>query len=183
MEEKGKMIDDLRIRVVAFRDYYVDGDNAMRTSPFFRLPQEKEQFATFVNPLQADGGGDEPENSLEALALAMQSDWAKSGDKRRQIIVMWTDASAHPLEKNASAKPGNYPKALPQDFDELTDMWEGQSHMRMAAKRLIIYAPDAYAWTDIATHWNNTLHQTSKSGEGLSDVDYRTILDAIANSV
>jgi hypothetical protein len=183
MEEKEKKIDELRIRVIAFRDYYVDGDHAMRTSPFFRLPQEQEQFAAFVNPLQADGGGDDPENSLEALALAMQSDWAKSGDRRRQIIVMWTDNSAHPLEKNAGGKPGNYPTDLPQNFDDLTDMCEGQRYMSMAAKRLIIYAPDAYAWTDIANYWNNTLHYPSKAGDGLSNLDYRTILDAIANSV
>lgn len=183
MEEKGKVIDDLRIRVVAFRDYYDDADSAMRLSPFFRLPQDKEQFAAFVNSLQADKGGDEPENSLEALALAMQSEWARSGDKRRQIIIMWTDASAHSLEKNAGAKPGNYPRDLPHNFDELTDMWEGQSYMNGPAKRLIIYAPDAYAWTDIANYWENTLHYPSKAGAGLAEHDYQTIVNTVSESV
>jgi hypothetical protein len=120
--EKDKMIDELRGRVIAFRDYYVDGDKAMLESPFFRLPGEQERFAAFVRPLQADGGGDEPETGLEALALAIQSAWSKSGDKRRQLIVMWTDASVHKLEKNAEAKPSNYPQDLPKNFDELTDV-------------------------------------------------------------
>lgn len=183
MSEKAKVVDNLRVKVIAFRDYYVDGENSMIESPFFALPQKAEDFATFVSPLTADGGGDEPETGLEALALAIKSDWSKSGDRRRQIIVIWTDASAHPLETNTESKPSNYPANLPKNFDELTDLWEGQHHMSMAAKRIIIYAPDAHGWTDIATHWNNSIHYPSKAGDGLSEVDYQTILDAIANSV
>lgn len=183
MAEKDKTIDELRVRAIVFRDYYVDGSNAMQESPFFTLPADKERFAEFVRPLKADGGGDEPETGLEALALAMRSAWAKSGDKRRQLIVLWTDTSAHPLDRNATAKPPGYPQDLPQIFDDLTDWWEGQYHMSATAKRLILYAPDAYAWTDIANYWSNTIHYPSTAGDGLSEVDYQTILDAIANSV
>lgn len=183
MRQKSKHIDKLRVKVIAFRDYYVDGDMAMQISPFFTLPEEKADFQTFVSRIQADGGGDEPENGLEALALAIQSDWSKEGDKRRQIIVLWTDASTHPLELKADSKPQNYPIAqIPKNFDELTDLWDGQT-MNRAAKRLILYSPDAYAWTDIANHWENTIQYPSKAGEGLSEIDYQTILDAIANSV
>lgn len=183
MRQKSKHIDKLRVKVIAFRDYYVDGDMAMQISPFFTLPEQKADFQTFVNRIQADGGGDEPENGLEALALAIQSDWSKEGDKRRQIIVLWTDASTHPLEFKADSKPQNYPIAqIPKNFDDLTDLWDGQT-MNRAAKRLILYSPDAYAWTDIANHWENTIQYPSKAGEGLSEIDYQTILDAIANSV
>ncbi|MCS6794434.1 MAG: vWA domain-containing protein [Raineya sp.] len=183
MRQKSKHIDKLRVKVIAFRDYYVDGDMAMQISPFFTLPAEKSEFQDFVNRIQADGGGDEPENGLEALALAIQSDWSREGDKRRQIIVLWTDASTHPLELKADSKPQNYPTAyMPKNFDELTDLWDSQA-MNRAAKRLILYSPDAYAWTDIANHWENTIQYPSKAGEGLSEIDYQTILDAIANSV
>lgn len=183
MAEKSKNIDTLRLKVVVFRDYYADGDQAMKESPFFTLPDNKDAFSAFVNSITADGGGDEPENGLEALALAIKSDWSKSGDKRRQIIVVWTDASAHDLEKNSGAKPGNYSVNLPANLDELTDDWEGQSYMSQTAKRLIIYAPDAYPWTDIANNWENVIHYSSKAGDGLADVDYQEILSAIASSV
>ncbi len=183
MKQKSKHIDKLRVKVIAFRDYYVDGHMAMQISPFFNLPEEKADFQTFVSSIQADGGGDEPENGLEALALAIQSDWSKEGDKRRQIIVLWTDASTHPLEFKEDSKPQNYPTTqIPKNFDDLTDLWDGQT-MNRAAKRLILYSPDAYAWTDIANHWENTIQYPSKAGEGLSEIDYQTILDAIANSV
>jgi hypothetical protein len=183
MESKSKSIDTLRVRVIAYRDYYNDGDKAMLASPFFTLPDEKEDFADFINDVEADGGGDEPECGLEALALAIKSEWNKTGDKRRQIIVIWTDASTHPLEKNAGSKPSNYPTNMAKDLNELTDWWEGQYEMSKAAKRLIIYSPDAYAWSDIATNWTNTIQYPSKAGNGLEEHEYQAILDAIAASV
>ena len=183
MEEKGKSIHRLRVKVIPYRDYYCDGDKSMSESAFFVLPGEASEFASFVNGIKADGGGDEPENGLEAIALAMNSAWEK-GDKFRQIVVVWTDASAHPLEKNAGSKPSNYPTDIPKNFDELTDLWEEQGGpMNASAKRLIIYSPDAYPWTDISTHWENTIHYASKAGEGMAEVDYESIIDAVANSV
>lgn len=182
MKLKDKSIDTLRVRVISYRDYYYDGEESMFTSDFFTLPEDKDTFANFINTIKAEGGGHEPECGLEALALAIHSDWNKTGDKKRQIIVVWTDASTHPLEKNENSKPVNYPQSIPSNFDDLTDLWDGQfiSH---AAKRLIVYAPDAYAWTDIANHWENTIQYPSKAGDGLNEVDYQTILDAIASSV
>ena len=184
MREKNKHVDQLRIRVVAFRDFYADGpEEALQDSRFFGLPDQSGGFASFVGDLVATGGGDEPETALEALAEAMRSPWATGASKRRQVIVLWTDASAHPLEKDADHKPDGYPAGAPADFDALTDMWEGQDYMDANAKRLIMYAPDAYAWTDIANSWENAMHYPSKAGAGLTDVDYRTILDSICASI
>lgn len=183
LKEKDRLVDTLRVRVIAFRDFYADGDKSLRTSPFFTLPQDKEGFSAFVKTLEPDGGGDEPETSLEALAIAIKSDWLKGDSKQRQVIVMWTDASAHPLEKNDNSKPSHYPADMPKNFDDLTDWWEGQSYLSNKAKRLILYAPDAYPWTDISNHWNNCVHYPSKAGAGLEEMDYVKIVDTIANSV
>jgi hypothetical protein len=182
MARKDKSIDALRVKVIVYRDYYYDGDESMHQSDFFALPQEKEAFREFVSKIKAEGGGYEPECGLEAISLAIRSDWNKSGDKKRQIIIVWTDASTHPLEKDEGKKPSNYPTNIPNNFDELTDLWDGQ-FMGHSAKRLIIYSPDAYAWTDIANHWDNAIQYPSKAGDGLNEVDYHTILDAIASSV
>lgn len=182
MKQKEKAIDTLRVKVISYRDYYYDGDESMLESSFFELPDQNNLFQSFIEDIKAEGGGYEPECGLEALSLAIRSPWNRSGDKKRQIIVVWTDASTHPLEKEQNNKPANYPQHMPDDFDGLTDLWEGQ-FMGRSAKRLIIYAPDAYAWTDMANHWDNTIQYPSKAGEGLSEIDYQTILDAIASSV
>jgi len=143
MKEKSKFVDQLRVRVIAFRDFYHDPPElALVASQFFVMPDQETDFASFVRRITADGGGDEPENGLEALAEAIRSPWATGAVKRRQVIVVWTDASTHQLEKNAGSKPRGYPTDAPADLNALTDMWEGQGYVDQSAKRLIIYAPD-----------------------------------------
>lgn len=177
----GKIINTFRIRVIAFRDFYED-ENPLVSSPFFELPGKSSEFRKFVTEIQATGGGDAPETGLEALATAMQSTWQSAGSKRRQIIVVFTDAPAHPLEK--SGKKSNYPKNMPKNLDVLTDMWEGQTAlMHSTYKRLILFAPDAYPWSQIGESWELTIHHTAQAGSGLSESDYNTILAAIANSI
>jgi hypothetical protein len=182
MNEKGKVIDVLRIKAISFKDYWADGPKAMSESQFFPLPEEREGFSRFVKEIVADGGGDEPESGLEAVAFAIRSGWSTAGDRRRQLVVVWTDASAHRLDK--SPKPAGYPSDLPKNLDELTDLWEGQSSpLSKTGKRLIIYAPDADPWTHMANNWENAIHYASKAGDGLAEVTYKEILNAIANSV
>jgi hypothetical protein len=183
MSEKGKSIDTLRIKVIGFRDFYDDPSTAIIESQFYNLPEQKEKFSDFVDSINAEGGGDEPENGLEAIDIAIKSDWNKTGDKRRHVIVVWTDASTHELEKNISSKPKDYPKNMAKNFDELTDNWDGGKFLNDKEKRIIMFAPDAYPWTDISTHWGNSIHFTSKAGKGLDDIDYSEILAVIANSI
>ena len=70
---KGKNVDQLRVRVIGFRDFAADGAAALDESPFFTLPDEQADFSAFVNGLVAEGGGDAPESGLEAVALAIDS--------------------------------------------------------------------------------------------------------------
>jgi hypothetical protein len=88
---KGKIVDELRVRVVAFRDLFADGEAALSESPFFLLPGEQAAFSDFVGGLVPEGGGDAPESGLEAVSLAINSDWTTRGDRRRQVVVVWTD--------------------------------------------------------------------------------------------
>jgi hypothetical protein len=179
---KGKSIDELRVRVVAFRDIIADGEAALQESPFFELPAEETGFSGFVNGLMAEGGGDAPESGLEAVALAMTSPWTTRGDRRRQVIVVWTDQPAHSL--NASALPPALAGRVPADFSALTDLWEDpQGPLGSSSKRLILFAPDGPGWSDISGVWENVVHHPSQAGSGLSDIDYGTIIDSIGNSV
>ena len=99
MAVKNKGIRQLRVRIIAFRDIGEEGDESIVATNFFTLPAEGAAFNSFVSKLAAGGGGDEPESALEALALAIQSPWERTMDKRRHIVVVCTDASAHPLGK------------------------------------------------------------------------------------
>ena len=179
---KGKNVDQLRVRVIGFRDFAADGAAALDESPFFTLPDERASFSEFVNGLVAEGGGDAPESGLEAVALAIDSPWTTTGDRRRQVIVVWTDQPAQQLD--ASVLPPDIASRVPADFSALTDAWEDeQGRMGSSSKRLILFAPDGPGWSDISAVWENVVHHPSQGGGGLSEVDYGTIVDSIGNSV
>ncbi|HEX5905555.1 MAG TPA: vWA domain-containing protein [Propionibacteriaceae bacterium] len=179
---KGKNVDQLRVRVIGFRDFVADGAAALDESPFFTLPDDRADFSAFVNGLVAEGGGDAPESGLEAVALAIDSSWTTTGDRRRQVIVVWTDQPAQPL--NPSVLPPDIGTRVPADFSALTDAWEDeQGRMGSSSKRLILFAPDGPGWSDISGVWENVVHHPSQAGGGLSEVDYGTIIDSIGNSV
>jgi hypothetical protein len=179
---KGKNVEQLRVRVVAFRDFVADGDAALEESPFYTLPTERAGFAEFVDGLIPQGGGDAAESGLEAVAVAINSPWTTTGDRRRQVIVVWTDQPAHTL--NPSVVPADLSSRVPADFSALTDAWEDeQGLMGSNSKRLILFAPDGPGWSDISAVWENVVHHPSQAGGGLSEVDYGTIVDSIGNSV
>ncbi|HSU35618.1 MAG TPA: vWA domain-containing protein [Propionibacteriaceae bacterium] len=179
---KGKNVAQLRVRVVAFRDFVADGAAALEESPFYALPDERNAFSEFVNGLIAEGGGDAAESGLEAVALAVNSPWTSAGDRRRQVIVVWTDQPAHTLDP--AVVPADLASRVPADFSALTDVWEDeQGLMGSSSKRLILFAPDGPGWSDISAVWENVVHHPSQAGGGLSEVDYGTIIDSIGNSV
>jgi hypothetical protein len=179
---KGKNVDELRVRVIAFRDFAADGEAALEESPFLPLPEQQAAFSEFVNGLRAEGGGDAPESGLEAVALAINSPWTTRGDRRRQVVVVWTDQPAHPLDR--SVLPAELHDRVPADFSALTDLWEDpQGALGASSKRLILFAPDGPGWSDISAVWENVVHHPSQAGGGLSEVDYGTIVDSIGNSV
>jgi len=184
MEQKHKHISQLRVRVVAFRDYIADKEKAMMVTDFFKLPQEAVDFERCVRSLRAEGGGDDPEDGLEALAYAMKSNWDKEGVKRRQVIVVWTDAATHPLGYGKNS--GYYPNGMANDIRELSAWWGGAQQtgfMDNNAKRLLLFAPDAPDWNIISQNWENVLHFPSEAGNGLANLEYEEIINTISNSI
>ena len=184
MNKKGKVIDKLRLRMVVFRDYRADGENAMLETEFFDLPQEADDFKECIDGITAFGGGDEPEDGLEALGYAMKSDWNNDGMKKRHVIVVWTDASTHELGFGKEA--ANYPTGMANDFQELSSWWGNKQtpgYMNQSAKRLLMFAPDEEYWNVISENWDNTIHFPSEAGNGLSEIDYMQIIDAISNTI
>lgn len=185
LAEKDKIVNEVRVKVIAFRDYLADGEKAMLMSDFFKLPEQSAQFEALVKGIEPMGGGDDPEDGLEALAYAIKSKWNMSEGKKRHVIVVWTDDATHDLGFGKDAP--NYPAKMAKDFTELSQWWGvGQSPtgvMDRKSKRLLIYAPPKESWTSIASIWDNTLLFPSAAGKGLNDKTYSEILNAICGSV
>ncbi len=188
-------IKRLRIKVIGFRDAYCDGPLSFEVSKFFNLPMETDEFERFVNSLTAKGGGDVPENSLEALALAMKSDWCQTLDsniRRRHIILMFTDAPAHMLEQANYGIDQFYPADMPKDYSDLVDWWGQQSSKRSnvrittdnIAKRIGIFAPEgAYPWNLIEEDFDNCLISYINPNEGGRDISTTRILKMLSETL
>ena len=184
MAEKHKTIDKLRVRIVAFRDYLADGDDAMLVTDFFTLPDQTDDFEKCIRSIEAFGGGDDPEDGLEALGYAIKSNWDTEGMKKRQVIVVWTDATTHEIGYGRSAS--NYPSKMAHSFDELTSWWgdrQNKGFVNQNAKRLLLFAPNGPHWSTISDTWDNVIHFPSVAGKGLGEFDYAQIIDSISNTI
>ena len=187
MAENGKAISQLRLRAIAFRDFGDNADDAIEQTGFLRLPEQSAEFESFIRGVDARGGGDIPESALEALALAVNSSWETGLDRRRHVIVMFTDAPAHPLGK-VGVNAQTYPTNIPRTMDDLFEQWgyarSQTAVMEQSAKRLVLFAPDDEPWSEaIAEEWDLTLHFPSKAGQGLQEFEMDEIIDTIANSL
>ena len=187
MDDNGKNVDQLRIRVIAFRDYAYTDCPAMESSEFFSLPEQNEAFRAYVSNIVAKGGGDEPESALEAMALAMRSDWTTAGSKRRHVVLVFTDASAAQLNDSRRTGHSEYPANMPKSMAELSEMWVGGSQTlggmpEERYSRLVAFAPNAFPWNELPS-WNNVWNCFSKAGEGLAEFDIDTAIQILVNSV
>ena len=181
MDSKNKKVDSLRVKVIAFRDYYADSKaKAILNTPFFALPAEKADFKASVDEIKADGGGDIPEDGLEALAYAINSDWRLTNNKGRQIIVVWSDAGTHPLGEGPKMDMPDYPSKMPRSYSELSQLWE---NLDIFKKRLLLFTPEEENWSNICSDWENVIFYPSKAGQGLSDLNFDEILNVICNSI
>lgn len=182
MKARSRNIDHLAVRPIAFKDFHFDDQALVSTPCFLRLPDQRPELEQFLASLHASGGGDEPESALEGLATAICGDWGASRSlRRRQIVVVWTDAPAHALEHGCPGQGRtDYPDYLPRTLDELSDAW---CRMSLTSRRLLLYAPACYPWTTIGSAWPQTIHFPSKAGEGLKEFEFDTIVNALVNSI
>ncbi len=184
MEQKGKHVDTLRVRIIAYRDYLADGADAMLVTNFFTLPQEADNLKKCVSSLVAQGGGDDPEDGMEALAYAIKSKWNNDSAKKRHVIVLWTDDDAHDLGFGKSS--AYYPNGMASDIRELTAWWGDvgePGYMDQEAKRLVLFAPDMPGWKQVSDNWDKVLHYPSDAGNGLKDVEYSQIISVISQTI
>ncbi len=183
MEEKDKDVSTLRIKVIVFRDFICDSE-PMVESPFFTLPDQNTAFRDFVERIEACGGGDTPENALEAIALALKSKWTTSGSNRRHVILVFSDAPALDLGERADCP--NYPAGMPKTLMQLGACWEGNdqyltSTYQKRAGRLVAFVPRQKPWTDLQA-WNRYWPAFSPAGTGLPDVDIQSAIDLMVGS-
>ena len=104
----GKANRDYRLGLVTFEDYVV------RPDPVFT--RSATEFKSWIGSLQAAGGGDIPENSLDALEAASKFPFRPDA---QAVIILITDAPSH-FRGDGSEKNNPYGREFtPLTVDEL----------------------------------------------------------------
>lgn len=192
LKEAHREVKALRVKIIGFRDFYWDGKYALEESEFFKLPEQNQEFKDFVSSLEATGGYDDPESSLEALALAMKTDWVKISDlstqRARHVIVLFTDDAAHKFEEVESYTGANYPDGMPKSYNELLMAWNGQGNREMSmnqrAKRLIAFAPEeSYPWSDMAEDFDRAVFLPMIRKDGGKEIARDAIINTIGGTL
>ncbi len=181
-QEMAWRIDEFRVKVIPFRDYAYDGAQAMNDSGFFFLPEQNAAFRSYMDSIVAKGGGDGTASALEAMALAMRSDWTTKGDRRRHIILVFTNSSAVPLKEASRTKNPYYPDNMPTDLNELYDMWSKEMPEKRS-KRLAFFAPKVEPWCDDMEKWEMIWPEFSNGGSGLDEAELQMVTMVLSANV
>lgn len=164
-------IGDVRIKLIVFRDYGGDGDDAMQESPFFSLPADRLEFEKYLSGIAAFGGKSGYANGLEALYFAMKSDFV-TGRKDRQIIALFTNNDA--VKLGTYQHLPNYPTDM-VDEDELIEMWSFQSErdckLRERSKRLVLFAPPETKYEDLKCSLNRSIFYSVTKEDGFDNIE------------
>ncbi len=177
-------VQQLRIKVITFRDYSSNNDNAITQSKFFQLPDEVAEYEKFINEIKVSGGSDRPHSALEALHLAINSKWVRQNfkdDKRRHIIVLFTESSPHALDDVKYRKIASenllYHNDTPKNMTGLFKEWDNMDEF---AKRLVIVTPDDKPWDEIKKRFSPCL----LSGDPMMNKDFdKQLLDFLTGKV
>ena len=208
MANQNKLVRDngLRVKVIVFRDYIQNSPLPMEESRFFNLadpdhPSEQEEFNRFVDGIQATGGGDIPENALEALALALKSKWEGRGGRfRRHAILLFTDTCTYDLQNPDRKTKSWYPPDMPASLTELREIWEyGDQELAPyyspSNGRLIIFAPPEtsfckenasgpakiYDWIEMR-NWKRTWVVPVQEDGGCADIEMKLAMNVLVGS-
>ncbi|MEK8170923.1 vWA domain-containing protein [Streptomyces sp. M19] len=186
MASKSKEISQLRLKVIAFRDFGDNPANAIEQTDFLKLPEQSAEYERFVRGLRASGGGDIPESGLEALALAVNSPWETGLDRRRHVIVMFTDApptrsarwalprrtirSTFRAPWTRSSSSGDTRAARPPSWSSRPSASSSSRRRRSRGR-----TPSGRNGTSPCI--------SSRAGEGLEEFEMDEIIETIANSL
>lgn len=172
----GRKIKSSRVKVISFGDL---DEISIKESKFFTLPGEESELSAWVNEIRNTHGGDGPEDALEALAMAFQSDWNQEGTRKRQIVIVYTDANAHVLGTRKSST--FYPAGIPNTFDQLTEKWNSMSSQ---TKRLVLFTETKdNPWNTIESSWDCVTRKKSPLSTVFAGSDYTDVLKTICESL
>lgn len=178
LADAGKEVKTLNLRVIGYKDIEVDGNKAFEYEEDFT--ESGDGFESSIRRLVADGGGDEPESTLDAILKAINSDWKTQPEqiKCRRIIIVFTDASSKPLHPSSvEGKRMSLDESIHYILTKLRNM-----PVKNEARLIIFGKKDVETYSKITNAMDYAEYIEVESGVGLKDVDMKDVYGMIVKS-
>jgi len=171
MKRFDKFTDNIRIRSIAYSDKCSIG--GLIESPFCRIPSQINEFKSQISRIEASG---DAETALEALSLAIHSDFTFRSHNSRQIIVLITDDNAE-YDLTESDCISSYNGRIENSYIDLFHKWRTVN----ANARLVLMANRVGWWTKINREWPNVIPVWNNGS--VNNRDYNVALSEIAKAI
>ncbi len=159
---------DWRAKILVYRDFGSDSGYLKNDFPFVTNAKE---LKSQLDQVTAEGGGDEPESTLDAILYAtLKSEWRISAHK---IVVVFTDATTKPNLDGKTIKELD----IPDDFEVFAQVLM-ENHIK-----LFLYGQQCAIYDDLSKLSRTSIVQYGNAVEELKTADFKTILDRIGKTV
>ncbi len=167
--EQGLSPVNWQLKVIGFRD--LNADSAPWENRDAPMVSDASAARVQVASLEADGGGDEPESTLDALWVAAAStEWR---DSATRVIILFSDATAldllHPSTVSAGAV-ANDASAVAQSLVE-------------ANCHLHAWAMPCPVWDTLKTLPRVVFTPLATGGDGLASLDFGRLMENLRKTV
>lgn len=162
---------DWRARVIVYRDFNVDSNSDLENS--FDFVNSSGALKAQLDSIVADGGGDEPESTLDAVWYAIKgSKWRATGQVHK-VIVVFTDAT--PL-------PNLNPRTIAElrVIDVLDALKEKIQEDRI---KLFMFVQRDPLYEEISKWSRVEVIQYDNAVEALATIDFKPIMEKIGKTV
>ncbi len=175
LAEKGQtqFVPDWRARVIAFRDIEADGEEfgLEGSNPFV---SDVHSLKNQIERIEAKGGGDTPENILDALYVAItKSDWREGV---LHVVIAFTDAPPKQLHAS-TVEPG-------QARDVSTVI---QAFSRDKFQRLWVFCPRDKVYEELSFIPKSQIIFVDEQGSdvytGLKNINFSSLLSQLAKTI
>lgn len=184
-EELGLALLRTRVKIILFRDFSCCTQPIVETK-FFVFPDEKDELNAYIDNIEYKGGYGYC-NALEAIALALKSDWTTEGTRRRHCVGVFSNGKVRSLGGNQMLL-SKYPPNMPTDITQLSAWWEGEglpvdSSYKRNIGYLLAFVPCAEPWIRLQS-WNRywPIFSSNGAGVGVCDIDIQSAFDMLYGS-
>jgi hypothetical protein len=168
--EQGLLSIQWRMRFLGFRDLFdssappwINADQPMVSTP----AEARAQLAA----LNAQGGGDEPESTLDAIwQAAASTDWRRPCNR---IVILFSDATAHPTLHPDTVGSG----AVGDDVDAVVQALVANNC------RLHAWAPRCPVWDRLSCAPRVVYTPMTDAGSGFSSLDFSELMRSLRKTV